>query len=60
MLKKFITILSIIIMSLSFSCVSLNAINNGENVYASSHRKIRKDDEGFWQRIWDGIKTVQD
>ncbi|TPR42886.1 hypothetical protein DY124_06945 [Apilactobacillus micheneri] len=60
MLKKLVSAFAIVVMSLSFSYGSFTAVNNNSNnVYASSHRKIHKDDEGFWQRLWDGLKDVQ-
>ncbi|TPR19641.1 hypothetical protein DY138_03065 [Apilactobacillus timberlakei] len=62
MLKKLVAAFAIVVMSLSFSYSSFVAIDNGSNnVYASrKHHKISDDDQGFWQKIWDGIKTVQD
>ncbi|TPR19285.1 hypothetical protein [Apilactobacillus timberlakei] len=62
MLKKLITALSIVLMSLSFSYGSFTAINNNSNnVYAArKHHKENDTDEGFWQKIWDGLKYVQE
>ncbi|WP_157945052.1 hypothetical protein [Apilactobacillus quenuiae] len=62
MLKKLISTLAIITMTLSFSYVSFNAVSNSNiNVYAArKHHKINDTDEGFWQKFWDGLKYVQE
>ncbi|TPR13292.1 hypothetical protein [Apilactobacillus timberlakei] len=62
MLKKLITALSIVLMSLSFSYGAFTTINSSSNnVYAArKHHKENDTDEGFWQKIWDAIKDVQE